>query len=48
VHYVRERVAHGEVSPCWVATNRMLADVLTKALPPFMHADMCRMLCLTS
>jgi hypothetical protein len=35
VHYVRERVVRGEVSPCWVSTDKMLADVFTEALPPF-------------
>jgi hypothetical protein len=32
VHYVRDQVGRGQVSPCWVATNRILADVFYESL----------------
>jgi hypothetical protein len=36
-HFAREHVLRGHVKIDYVATNKMTADVLTKALPPQMH-----------
>jgi hypothetical protein len=33
-HYVRERIAAGDVKVEWVSTSQMLADMFTKALGP--------------
>ena len=43
-HYVRERVASGEVEVQWVETVRMLADMFTKPLGGTKLKEMSRML----
>jgi transposase InsO family protein len=41
-HFLRERAARGEVSFSYVPTDKMLADVFTKALPKNKHEECCR------
>jgi hypothetical protein len=41
-HFVRERVARGEVAFGWVPTMEMTADVFTKSLPAQMHWVCCK------
>jgi hypothetical protein len=36
-HFVREKVASGEITVIWTPTDDMTADILTKALPPIKH-----------
>jgi hypothetical protein len=43
-HYVRERVANQEIEICYVPTDEMLADCMTKALTPDKHIAACKML----
>jgi hypothetical protein len=40
-HYVRERVAKGEIEVEQVRTENQLADVFTKALVPVLHKKAC-------
>jgi hypothetical protein len=43
-HFLRERVARGEVSFIYTKTDKMLADILTKALPKSKHQECCKSL----
>jgi hypothetical protein len=47
-HFVRERVARGEVSFTFLPTDKMLADILTKPLPKGKHQMFCAELGLTA
>ena len=40
-HFVRERIALGDIEVRWVDTKRMLADMFTKALGLQLLKDMC-------
>ena len=39
-HWLRERTQAGDLHVTWLDTNRMLADGLTKLLPPQNHKDL--------
>jgi hypothetical protein len=41
-HFVRERVARGEVKVEYCPSQDMLADMMTKALPKPQHVDHCK------
>jgi hypothetical protein len=43
-HYLRDRVALGEIKIVCVPTNERLADCMTKALTPDKHAAACKFL----
>ena len=41
-HFLRERTARGEVTFTYMPTDKMLADVFTKALPKHKHEECCK------
>lgn len=43
-HFVRERAEIGQVKLVWVPTGEMIADLLTKALPPALFEKLRGML----
>jgi hypothetical protein len=47
-HFLRERVARGEVKVDYIATEDMVADVLTKALGKTQHEKFSKAMGLTS
>jgi hypothetical protein len=40
-HFIRERVADGTIDLQYLATDQMVADILTKASPPVTHLKHC-------
>ena len=43
-HWLRERVQNGDIHVKWVETSKMIADGLTKLMPPQKHQQFVRML----
>lgn len=46
IHFVREKVAIGEVRVTHVPSTQQLADIFTKGLPTALYTDFRRSLCI--
>lgn len=43
-HWLRQEIALGKINIHWVGTTKILADGLTKALPPQRHSEVLKLL----